>query len=99
MVCPSVSCCIHVLGLQVAITVGHDEDLSGKLILGLLEPRSSGSTVEGVVIVMVIVGTFIILTLSLSCISMDVTLFSVEASLSLWLTTAKNCQVDSNAST
>ena len=33
-----VSCYIHVLGLHVAVTVGHDGDPSGRLILGLLVP-------------------------------------------------------------
>ena len=62
-VCPSVSCYIHVLGLHVAVTVGHDEDPSGRLILGLLVPLSSTSTVIGGVVVetavvaIVVVGT------------------------------------------
>ena len=36
LVCPSVICCIQVLGLQVAVTAGWDGDPSGRLILGLL---------------------------------------------------------------
>ena len=47
LVCPSVSCCIHVLGLHVAVTVGRNGDPLGRLILGLLVPLSSTSTVNG----------------------------------------------------
>ena len=53
VICPSVSCCIQVLGLQVAVTVGWDGDPSGKLILGLLVPLSSTSRVTGGVVVVV----------------------------------------------
>ena len=54
-VCPSVSCCIHVLGLHVAVTVERDEDPSGKLILALLVPLGSTSRVTGGVVVEVVV--------------------------------------------
>ena len=71
LVCPSVSCCIHVLGLHVAVTVGQDGDPSGKLILGLLVPLGSTSKVTGgvaaeVVVAMVVVGISGTSTTSLS---------------------------------
>ena len=71
LVCLSVSCCIHVLGLQVAVTVGQDGDPLGKLILGLLIPLGSTSKVTGgvvieVVVAMVVVGTSGTSTTSLS---------------------------------
>ena len=55
LVCPSVSCCIQVLGLHVAVKVGWDGDPSGKLILGLLVPLVSTSKVTGGVVVEVAV--------------------------------------------
>ena len=57
------SCCIHVLGLHVAVTVGRDGDPSGGIILGLLVPLSSTSTVigggvvEAAAVATVVVGT------------------------------------------
>ena len=53
-VCPSVICCIHVLGQQVAVTVGQDGDPSGRLILGLLVPLGSTSRTTGVVAAIVV---------------------------------------------
>ena len=71
LVCPSVSCCICVLGLHVAVTVGWDGDPLGKLILGLPIPLGSTSRVTGgvvveVVIAIVVVGIFGSSTTSLS---------------------------------
>ena len=77
VVCPSVSCCIQVLGLHVAVTVGQDGDPSGKLILGLLVPLGSTSRVTGgvvvevVVVAIVVVGISGISTTSLSQTSVD----------------------------
>ena len=70
VVYPSVSCCIQVLGLHVAVTVGWDGDPSGKLILGLLVPLGSTSRVTGgvaieVVVAIVVVGISGISTTSL----------------------------------
>ena len=55
VICPSVSCCIQVLGLHVAVTVGWDGDPLGKLILGLLVPLGSTSRVTGGVVIEVVV--------------------------------------------
>ena len=77
LVCPSVSCCIQVLGLHVAVTVGWDGDPLGKLILGLLVPLGSTSRVTGGVVVEVVVVAIIVVsisgtsTLSLSQTSVD----------------------------
>ena len=49
LVCPSIICCIQVLGLQVAVTAGWDGDPSGRVILGLLVPIGSTSRMTGVV--------------------------------------------------
>ena len=73
-ICPSVSCCIQVLGLHVAVTVGWDEDPSGKLILGLLVPLGSISRVTGGVVmevIVVVVGTSGTSTTYLSQTSVD----------------------------
>ena len=98
------SCCIHVLGLHVAVTVGHDGDPLGRLILGLLVPLSSTSTfiggvvVEAVVVATVVVGTSGTSLFSLSWTSMDVNWFPAGTSTFLLSTAAKNCQVGANAS-
>ena len=49
LVCPSIICCIQVLGLQVAVTAGWDGDPSGILTLGLLVPLGTTSKMTGVV--------------------------------------------------
>ena len=78
LVCPSVSCCIHVLGLHVAVAVGQDGDPLGKLILGLLVPLGSTSRVtQGVVVEVVVVATVVVSTSSTSIISLSQT--SVDA--------------------
>ena len=59
LVCPSVSCCIHVLGLHVAVVVGWDGDPLGKLILGLLVPLGSTSKVIGGVAAEVVVAVVV----------------------------------------
>ena len=59
-ICPSVSSCIQVLGLHVAVTVGWDGDPSSKLILGLLVPLGSTSRVTGGVAVEVVVGIVVV---------------------------------------
>ena len=72
LVCPSVSCCIHVLGLHVAVTVGRDGDPLGRLILGLLVPLSSTSIViGGVVVEVVVVATVVVGTSSSSVLSLS----------------------------
>ena len=76
LVCPSVSCCIHVLGLHVAVTVGWDGDPLGRLILGLLVPLGStpkvtGGVVVEVVVAMVVEGISVTSTISLSRTSVD----------------------------
>ena len=73
MVCPSVSCCIQVLGLHVAVTVGQDVDPSGKLIPGLLVPLSSISRVIGVVVVEVVVAIVVVGISGTSTISLSQT--------------------------
>ena len=96
-VCPSVSCCIHVLGLHVPVTVGHDGDPSGRLILGLLVPLGSTSTViGGVVVEAAVVATVVVSTpgtsiLPLSWTSMDVNWFLAGTFTFLQSTAAKNC--------
>ena len=76
VVCPSVSCCIQVLSLCVAVTVGRDGDPSGKLILGLLVPHGSTSSITGGVVVEVVVAIVVVVGISgtstfLSCTSVD----------------------------
>ena len=71
LICPSVSCCIHVLGLHVAVTVGHDGEPSGRLTLGLLAPINvksvdMGEVVDVVVVTRVVVGTSVNSNLPLS---------------------------------
>ena len=71
------SCCIHVLGLHVAVTVGQEGEPLGKLILGLLVPLGSTSKVTGgvgveVVVTMVVVGISGTSTFSLSQTSVNV---------------------------
>ena len=72
VVCPSVNCCIHVLGLHVAVAVGWGIVLSGKLILGLSVPLRLASTMVGEVGAevdvgaLVVVGTLKTLLLSLT---------------------------------
>ena len=70
LICPSVSYCIQVLGLHVAVIVGWDVDPSGKLILGLLVPLGSTSRFTGGVVA--VVGTSSTSTTSLSQTSVDV---------------------------
>ena len=65
------SCCIHVLGLHVAVTVGQDGDPSDKLILGLLVPLGFISIViGGVVVEVVVVATVVVGTSGTSIISL-----------------------------
>ena len=91
------------LGLHVAVTVGHDGGPSGRLILGLLVPLSSTSTlIGGVVVEAVVVATVVVSTsstsiLPLSCTSMDVNWSLAGIFTFLPSTAAKNCQVDTNA--
>ena len=60
------------LGLQVAVTVGHDGDPLGTLILGLLVPLKSTSTVIGGVIVeAAVVATVVVGTSSTSILSLS----------------------------
>ena len=86
------------------MTVGHDGDPLGRLILGLLVPLSSTSTViAGVVVEAVVVATVVVSTsgtsiLPLSWTSMDVNWFLTGTFTFLLSTAAKNCQVDTNAS-
>ena len=88
VVCPSVSCCIHVLGLHVAVMVGHEGDPSGRLILGLLVPISSTSNDTGGIVVEVVVATVVFGTsgtsiFSLSWASTEVTWFPPDTFLFL----------------
>ena len=102
VICPSVSCCIQVLGLHVAVTVGQDGNPSGKLILELLVPLGSTSRVTGGVVIEVVV---VIVVVGISGISTSLSQTSVVAN---WLpvgilafllsTAAKNCWVDANTS-
>ena len=97
------SCCIHVLSLHVAVTIGWDGDPSGKLILGLLVPLGStsiviGGVVEVVVVAIVVVGTSGTSVISLSRTSVDVNWFPAGILAFLLSTAAKNCQVDANIS-
>ena len=94
LIWPSVSCCIQVLGLHVAIAVGWDGDPSGKLILGLLVPLGSTSRVTGGVVVAVVIGTSGTLVTSLSWTSVDAIWFPAVILAFLLSTAAKNCQVD-----
>ena len=64
LVCPSVSCCIHVLGLHVAVTAGWDGDPLGKLTQGLLVPLGSTSRVTGGVVVEVVVVAIVVVGIS-----------------------------------
>ena len=103
LVCPSVSCCIQILGLHVAVTVGWDRDPSGKLILGLLVLLGSTSKVTGgvvaeVVVAMVVASISGTSTLSLSQTSVDGNWFPAGILTFLLSTAAKNWQVDANAS-
>ena len=75
VVCPSVSCCIQVLGLHVAVTVGWDGDPLGKLILGLLVPLGLTSRVTGGVVIEVVVVAIVVASISgISTISLSQTL-------------------------
>ena len=97
VICPSVSCCIKVLVLHVAVTVGWDGDPSGKLILQLLVPLGSTSRVTGGVVV-VVVGTSSTSGTSLSWTLVAANWLPVVILAFLLSTGAKNCQVDAIAS-
>ena len=77
VICPSVSCCIQVLGLHVTVTVGRDGDPFGKLILGLLVPLGSTSRVTGGVVIEVVVAIVVVGISGLSATSLSQT--SVDA--------------------
>ena len=97
LICPSAICCIQVLGLHVAVTVGQDGDPLGKLILGLLVPLGSISRATGVV-VSIETGISHTSATSLSGTSAVSIGFSVATLAPLLLIAAKNHQVDVIAS-
>ena len=98
LVCPSVICCIQVLGQQVAVTVGWDGDPSGRLILGLLVSIGSTSMTTGVV------AATEVDTSDTSVSSLSQTLVDIPVGLPIVIclflssTAAKNYWVDSIAS-
>ena len=99
-ICPSKTCCTHVLVLQVAVAVGQEGDPLGKKVLGLLVSASvvSASGTTGVVVTTEVDVTGTSFSF-LSQTSDDIPIgLSVVLLLSLSFTVAKNCQVDAIAS-